>query len=146
MIKKLDYFKLAPKGMKIMFEMEDYLAKETTIEPLLQELIKIRVSQINGCAFCLNYHTSDAIKMGETNQRLFLLNTWDETDLFTQKEKIAVDFAEKITLIADYTMDESSYEQLSVHFTDKEIFDLMLITTQINSWNRINITFNTHLK
>lgn len=146
MIIKLDYFKIAPKGMKIMFEMENYLGKDTTLEPLLQELIKIRVSQINGCAFCLNYHTADSIKMGETSQRIFLLNTWDETNLFTAKEKVAIDFAEKITLIADYSMDESAYDQLKVHFTDKEIVDLMLVITQINSWNRINITFNTHLK
>lgn len=142
LIKKIDCFKVAPKGMNHILKMEDYLKKETTIEPRLQELIKIRASQINGCAYCLNMHTEDALKLGETNQRIFLLNAWQETNAFTHKEKIVLEFVEKTTLIADYHLDEDVYEDLSHYFSDKEIVDLVLYVIQINTWNRINVVFN----
>lgn len=145
MIKKIDYFKLASKGMNLILEMENYFAKDTTLEPLLKELIKIRASQINGCAFCLNMHTRDTLKLGETNQRIFLLNAWEETDLFTPKEKTALELVEKVTLIAEYHLDEYMYEKLNIHFSDKEIVDIVLLINQINTWNRLNIVFNNNL-
>lgn len=144
MIKKIDYFKVAPAGAKLLLDTEKYLTKETTIEPRLKELIKIRASQINGCAYCLNMHTADAVKLGETTQRIFLMSAWQETDLFTPKERIVLEFVEKVTLIADYHLDEDIYEELHKHFTDKDIVDLMLIITQINTWNRMNVVLNNH--
>jgi len=142
MIKKLDTFKLTPKGMKPLLDMEAYLGKETTIEPLIRELIKMRASQINGCAYCLNMHTTDTLKLGETAQRIFLLNAWQETNLFTDKEKAVLEFVEKVTLIADFDLDEEVYENLSQYFSDKEIVDLTLYIATINAWNRLNIVFN----
>lgn len=142
MIKKLDTFKLTPKGMKPLLDMEAYLGKETTIEPLTRELIKMRASQINGCAYCLNMHTTDTLKLGETAQRIFLLNAWQETNLFSDKEKAVLEFVEKVTLIADFDLDEEVYENLSQYFSDKEIVDLTLYIATINAWNRLNIVFN----
>ena len=142
MIKKLDTFKLTPKGMKPLLDMEAYLAKETTIEPLTRELIKMRASQINGCAYCLNMHTKDTLKLGETAQRIFLLNAWQETNLFSDKEKAVLEFVEKVTLIADFDLNEEVYENLSQYFSDKEIVDLTLYIATINAWNRLNIVFN----
>lgn len=142
MLKKIDYFKLAPNGVKHMLGMEKYLKEETTITPKMFELIKIRASQINGCAYCLNMHTNDAIAMGETPQRIFLLNAWEETDLYTPAEKLVLEFVEKVTLISEYEIDKDLYFDLSEHFTDKEIVDLLFIITQINTWNRFGIVLN----
>lgn len=142
MIKKIDYLKVAPAGAKLLLDTEKYLNKETTIESSLKELIKIRASQINGCAHCLDMHTRDALKLGETSQRIFLISTWQETNLFTPKEQIVLEFVEKVTLIADYHLDEDIYEELHKYFTDKDIVDIMFIITQINTWNRMNIVFN----
>jgi len=142
MIKKIDTFKVAPKGMKPLLDMEAYLAKETTIEPLVKELIKIRASQINGCAYCLNMHTTDTLKLGETAQRIFLLNAWQETNLFTDKEKAVLELVEKVTLIADFEVEEDIYDNLKQYFDEKEIVDLVLYIATINAWNRLNIVFN----
>lgn len=144
MIKKLDYMKTAPAGMKALMEMDKYLRSETTLDAPLQELVKLRSSQINGCALCLDYHAKLAIKLGETKERIFLIGTWEETNIFTAREKVALDFTERVTLIPNYHMEEDMYVELSVHFTDKEIFDLMLLIGNINTWNRISILFNTH--
>lgn len=126
--------------------METYLKNDTTLEPILKELIKIRVSQLNGCAYCLNMHTRDTLELGETTQRIFLLNAWGETNLFTPKEKAVLSFVEKVTLISDFHLDEDTYEALSVFFSDKEIVDIVLTTTQINTWNRLNVVFNDFSK
>ena len=118
--------------------MEKYFAT-IEIDPILKELVKIRASQLNGCAFCLNMHTIDALKIGETAQRIFLLNAWTETDLFDEKEKLVLELTEKLTLVADSHIDDDLYNRLAKYFTDKEFADLVLLIAQINVWNRINI-------
>ncbi len=142
---KIDFFALNKEAMHIMLEMEKYLKEKSTLDPILYELIKTRVSQINGCAFCLNMHTKDALKLGESSQRLFLLNAWRDTSLFTDKEKIALELAERVTEISLNEIEESLVEEALEHFTEKEFTDLILAINQINSWNRINITIHSEI-
>lgn len=112
------------------------------LEPILIELIKIRASQINGCAYCLNMHTIDALKLGETNQRIFLLNAWQETDLFTEKEKLVLELTEKLTLVHDNHIDDDFYQRLSKYFSNEDFAYMVAMISQINFWNRISISAN----
>lgn len=139
-MQKEDFFKVAPEAMKNMLALESYFHNHTTIDPKIMELIKIRASQINGCAYCLNMHTKDALKIGETAQRIFLINAWEETSLFTEKEKVVLELTERLTLISDNRIDEELYQEVKKYFSDKEFVDLVLMIAQINTWNRINIS------
>lgn len=139
MFEKKKLFDLAPKAMQNMIKMEDYIHNDTNIEPLMYELIKIRVSQINGCAFCLDMHTKDALKQGETPQRIFLLDAWRETRLFSEKEKLVLELAELVTLIHNSYVSPELYEDLSKYYSEKDVADLLIIINQINAWNRLNI-------
>lgn len=139
MSKKIDYFKIAPKAMKNLLNMENYFHNEITIDPIIKELIKIRASQINGCAYCLNMHTVDALKIGETAQRIFLVSAWWETDLFSEKEKAVLSLTEHVTLISD-GVPEEVVEDVLKFFTEEELVDLVLMISQINTWNRINVS------
>lgn len=145
MAKKLNMFALAPDAMKIMLAMEKYLHSDTTIAPLTLELIKMRVSQINGCAYCLNMHVKDALKLGETEQRVYLLPVWKETNLFTDKERVALELAERVTLISDYEVDSDLHDDVLKFYTEKEFADLLIAIAQINSWNRFNVSLHTDI-
>lgn len=138
MTKKVDYFKVAPKAMKNLINMENYFQENSKINPLIRELIKIRASQINGCAYCLNMHTIDALKIGETTQRIFLISAWWETDLFTKEEKAVLNLTEHVTLVSDGVPKEVTEEVLK-YFKEDELVELVLMISQINTWNRINI-------
>lgn len=126
--------------------MKKVIAVETSLkgklDPILVELIKIRASQINGCAYCLNMHTIDALKLGETNQRIFLLNAWQETELFTEKEKLVLELTEKLTLVHDNHIDDDFYQRLSKHFSHEDFAYMVALISQINFWNRISISAN----
>ena len=137
-MKKLNFFKTVPNGMKNLLNMETYI-KETNFDPILVELVKIRASQINGCAYCLNMHHIDALKIGETNQRIVLLDAWEETDMFSEKEKLVLELTEKLTLIANYHIDDDLCERLGKYFSNEDFANLVLMISQINTWNRINI-------
>lgn len=138
MTKKVDYFKVAPKAMNNLINMENYFQENSKINPLIRELIKIRASQINGCAYCLNMHTIDALKIGETAQRIFLISAWWETDLFTKEEKAVLSLTEHVTLVSDGVPKEVTEEVLK-YFKEDELVELVLMISQINTWNRINI-------
>lgn len=137
-MKKDNFFKTVPNAMKHLLNLEETLGK-SSIKPITKELIKIRASQINGCAYCLNMHTVDALKLGETNQRIFLLNAWRETDLFTDEEKTTLELVERLTLPTSHHIDEKLYDDLSKYYSDEEFAYLVLMISQINTWNRINI-------
>jgi AhpD family alkylhydroperoxidase len=109
----------------------------------LIELIKVRVSQINKCVFCIDYHTNDALKAGETQRRLFLLSAWKESPLFTDSEKSALQLAEEITHISVDGVSDKTYEQLQAHFSTREIADLFICISHINFLNRIGISTKT---
>lgn len=138
MTQRINYYEIAPDAMKIMMEMEKY-TKKSNIDRKVRELIKIRASQINGCAFCINMHTADAKKMGETEQRLYCISAWRECTFYSEDEKVALELTEHITLIPEKRVPDDLYERVREHFGEKEYVDLVVLINQINSWNRISI-------
>lgn len=114
------------------------------LTPVQKELIKIRASQINGCAFCLDMHTKDALKYGETPQRIFLLNAWrDARELYSEEEQVILAIAEEVTLISEKGLSEVTYAKATQFFTEMQIADIIMATITINMWNRIAIS--THM-
>ena len=123
--------------------MEESL-KNSFLTPIQKELIKIRASQINACAFCLNMHTKDALKYGETPQRIFLLNAWrDAKELFTEEEQIILQITEEVTLIGNKGLSEETYQKAKVLFNENQLADIIMASVVINMWNRIAIS--THM-
>ncbi|AVR01164.1 hypothetical protein OBCHQ24_14790 [Oceanobacillus iheyensis] len=138
MSQRVSYYDVAPEGMKIVMDMEKY-TKKSSISRTTRELIKIRVSQINGCAFCIDVHTSDARKMGETEQRIYCLHAWKECNFYTPEERVALELSEHITLIPTKRVPEELYKRVRKQFDEKQYVDLVLIINQINNLNRISI-------
>ena len=132
-----------PHAYKAMYALEGYLAT-TKLSKTLKELIKIRASQINGCAYCIDMHTKDALKYGETNQRIFLLSAWRETDLFTEEEKLILSMTEEITLIHDKGLSSETYKKTEQFFDKNVIAQIIMAIATINAWNRIAVS--THLQ
>ncbi|MCA9879137.1 MAG: carboxymuconolactone decarboxylase family protein [Thermomicrobiales bacterium] len=114
--------------------------QDTGLEPKLLELVKLRASQINGCAFCLDMHTKDARARGETEQRLYLLPAWRETEFYTERERAALAWTEALTLIADDRVPDEVFAEVRPHFTDDELAFLTLAIIAINSFNRLNVS------
>ena len=134
--------KVEPKVYEAILA-SDKIIKTFDIEPKLIELIKIRVSQINGCGYCLNHHNADAIKLGETEQRLFTLSAWNETTFFSETEQAAFKLAEEITLISMQGVTDETYDKAIELFGEQRTAQLILIILTINSWNRIALS--THM-
>jgi len=144
MQKRINISKAEPLAYKAMLGLESYLAK-VEISRALKELIKIRASQINGCAYCLDMHTKDALKNGETHQRIFILSAWKEaTEFFTEEEQAALAMTEEITLIHQNGLSEETYQKASKVFSENQIAQIMMAIITINAWNRIAVS--THLK
>ncbi|WGJ06145.1 carboxymuconolactone decarboxylase family protein [Brucella intermedia] len=135
-------YKLAPKIMQAMVEAEKAVS-EAGLEYSLYELVRIRTSQINGCAYCIHMHTRDARKAGETEERLYLVAAWRESPLFTPRERAALAWTEALTLIAQTRAPDADYEALKAHFTDEEIVKLSMAINMINLWNRVAVGFRT---
>ncbi len=127
---------------RAMFQLERSV-RGSGINPTLLELIKIRASQINGCAFCIDMHTKDARLNGETEQRIYALNAWQETPFFTRQERAVLAFTEAVTLIATARVSDEIYDEVSRYFTPDEIANLLMAIITINGWNRIAIA--THM-
>ena len=134
---RMDISKLAPDAYRHLFALEQTIACK--FDPQLYHLIKLRASQINGCAFCIAMHTDEALRDGETPERLTLLDAWEESSLYSDKERAAFEWVEQVTLIADSGADRDAYERLQPYFSEQEIMYLTLAATMINSWNRIAI-------
>ncbi|MEA5427772.1 MULTISPECIES: carboxymuconolactone decarboxylase family protein [Arcicella] len=128
-----------PAAWKAMYGLETYLAS-TEVSKTHKELIKIRASQINACAFCIDLHTTDAIKNGETTKRIFLLNAWKETDIFSEEEKVVLAIAEEITLIHLGGLSDKTYQKAKTIFSESYIAQLIMVAVTINAWNRIAIS------
>jgi|SRR5690554_5327173 len=139
---RLNYSKLEPAALRAMLELENYVA-DSGLDPSLRELIKIRASQINGCAYCIDMHTKDARAAGETEQRIYALNAWRETPFFTDRERAALEWTEALTLIAEINISDQLYEATREHFTESEIIALNIAVIAINGWNRLAISFGT---
>ncbi len=142
---RIDIQKIEPNAYKAMFVLEDYLQNSQLTKTHL-ELIKIRASQINGCAFCINMHTTDALKQGETAQRIFLLNAWKETELFTEEEKTILAITEEVTLISQTGLSNQTYQQAEKLFDENYIAQIIMAVVTINSWNRIAISTGITVK
>jgi AhpD family alkylhydroperoxidase len=127
-----------PQAYKAMYALEGYL-RSTSLNKTHRELIKIRASQINGCAFCLNMHTRDALKQGETTQRLFLLNAWKESGLFTEEEKVILALTEEITLIHQNGVSPETYQKAAQLLNKNYMAQVIMAIVTINAWNRIAI-------
>jgi AhpD family alkylhydroperoxidase len=112
------------------------------LDPKLRELIKVRVSQINGCGYCINAHTIDALKLGETTQRLFALSAWWETPFFTDEERAVLKLAEQVTLIAEGGVSEEVYQAALIRLGKRKLAQVIFVTLVINSWNRIAISMH----
>lgn len=139
MEQRMDIKQLEPNAYNAMFALENYL-QNTQLSKTHLELIKIRASQINGCAFCINMHTEDALKQGESAQRIFLLNAWKETDLFTEEEKTILAITEEVTLISQNGLSDKTYQQAEKLFDKNYIVQIIMAVVTINSWNRIAIS------
>ena len=137
---RMNYAKAAPGAMQAMDALETYLA-DCSLEPALRELVKLRASQINGCAYCVDMHSLDARAGGETEQRLFALPVWSETPFFSERERAALLWAEQLTLIAQRHVPDDLFALVRPHFTDRELADLTLLIGTINAWNRFAISF-----
>jgi AhpD family alkylhydroperoxidase len=135
---RINIQKVEPAAYQAMFGLEKYLST-STVDPILLELIKMRASQINGCAFCLNMHSADARKIGETEQRLYLLNAWRETTLFTKEEEAVLALTEEITLISNHVSNET-YNKAASFFDEKTLAQIIMAIVTINAWNRIAIS------
>ena len=142
MTARLDYRSLAGEGVAKIGQIEQYLAT-STIERSLRELVKLRASQINGCAFCIDMHTKDARANGETEQRLYGLTAWRETPFYSERERAALAWTEALTLISTNDVPDEVYEATREWFDEREIVDLTLAIIAINSWNRLAISFRT---
>lgn len=141
MEKRIQIDEIEPEAYKGMYIMENYLA-DCGLSKSHKELIKIRASQINGCAFCIQMHTQDAIKNGETQERIFLLNAWKETDLFSNEERVILTMTEEITLITQKGLSSETYEKATEIFDQNYIAKIIVAITTINMWNRLLISTN----
>ncbi len=142
MEQRLDYVKAAPGAFQAMRGLEVYLHR-CGLEDNLIHLIKMRASQINGCAYCLDMHSKDLRAAGETEQRIYLLDAWRETTFYTDRERAALEWTEALTLISENHVPDEIYERVRPHFTDEELVNLTLAVATINAWNRFAITFRT---
>jgi len=138
--KRLDYSKAAPGSVQAMYKLQKFV-EESGLEPLLLELVKTRVSQINGCAFCIDMHTKDARALGESEQRLYALNAWRETPFYTARERAALQWAEAVTLISESHASDEEFAAARAEFTEEELVKLTMAVITINGWNRLAIAF-----
>ncbi len=140
MEKRININNVAPQAYKAMFALEGYLAK-SEISRTLKELIKIRASQINGCAFCIDMHTKDALKNGETNQRIFLLSAWREAiSFFTEEEQTVLAMTEEITHIHRAGLSNETYGKAVNIFNENQVAEIIMAIVTINAWNRIAVS------
>ncbi len=144
MSKRINISEVSPEAYAPMLALEKYIAN-SGLDIQLYELIKTRASQINGCAYCLNMHTRDAMKYGETAQRLFLLDAWRETDLYTEKERAVLALTEEITLIEGTHVSDEAYNAVAKHCDEKELAAIIMAIVVINAWNRIAIATEKEL-
>lgn len=139
---RLNYYNTVPEATNAVLNLENYV-KECGIDPQLLHLIKLRASQINGCAFCIDMHTKEAKKDGETEQRLYLLSAWRESPLYTEKERAVMAWTEAITKLPEHLVSDELYENLKQHYTEEDIVKITLAINMINFWNRFSVGFRS---
>jgi AhpD family alkylhydroperoxidase len=139
---RINYFQAAPDAVKTLTALEAQI-QGGGLEQSLIELVRTRASQINGCAFCINMHTQDARKHGETEQRLYLLNAWRESPVYTDRERAALAWTEAVTLISQTHAPDDVYNEVRAQFSEAETVNLTMLIATINAWNRLSISFRS---
>ena len=137
---RMNFQQAAPDTVKALMALETQV-QASGLEQSLIELVKTRASQINGCAFCINMHTQDARKHGETEQRLYLLDAWRETPVYSDRERAALAWTEAVTLISETHAPDDAYDEVRKHFSEAETVNLTMLIGAINAWNRLAIAF-----
>jgi AhpD family alkylhydroperoxidase len=140
MTQRLDFYSANPNAIKALLGLEKRIS-ESGLEKSLVELIRLRASQINGCAYCIDLHTADARKGGEEDRRLATLSVWRETPFFTDRERAALAWTEAVTLVSQDHVPDEAWTAVRPHFDDAELVDLTLLVSTINTWNRFAISF-----
>jgi AhpD family alkylhydroperoxidase len=140
MEQRLNFYKANPAAIKALMGVEERIGK-SALEKSLTELVRLRASQINGCAYCVDMHTSDARKGGETDRRLATVVVWRETPFFTDRERAALEWTEALTLVSQEHVPDAVWNAVRPHFSDEELVDLTLLVSAINAWNRFAISF-----
>ncbi|MCX7523004.1 carboxymuconolactone decarboxylase family protein [Microbacterium sp. STN6] len=142
---RLDMNALEPEGYQAVLGMEKFV-RSSSLEPSLRELVKIRASQLNGCAFCLDMHSRDAVAGGETPRRIYVLSAWREApDLFTERERAAMELTERVTLIGEDGVPEDVWQRVRAQFDEHETAQLIFAIAQINVWNRLAVATHQSL-
>lgn len=142
MASRVDYSKTSPDGIAAMRGLESYV-RQCGLDPVLLELVRLRASQMNGCAYCVDMHTKDARAAGETEQRLYAVSVWEEAPFFTERERAALAWTEAVTRVGDSRVPDALYEAARRHFSEKELVDPTLAIVAINGWNRLAVSFRT---
>jgi len=137
---RIDYRKFAPEALKAMLGLETYLTTQSSLDHGLLHLLKLRASQVNGCAFCIDMHWKDVRALGGTEQRLYGLDAWRESPYYTDRERAALAWTEAVTLISSTRVPDDVFAEVQKQFSEKEIVDLTYAVAAINSWNRIAIS------
>jgi AhpD family alkylhydroperoxidase len=140
---RLNFYQASPEGIDAMRGLEHYINQSSGLEPSLRELVKIRASQINGCAYCIDMHTKDARAAGETEQRVYALNAWRETPFYTERERAALEWTEAVTLIGEGHVPDEMFFRVRQNFSEGELVNLTLAIVAINGWNRLAIAFRS---
>jgi len=138
MEQRLDFYKANPQAIKAMLALEERIGK-SSIEKSLAELVRLRASQINGCAFCVDMHTTDARKGGETERRLATVVTWRETPFFTERERAALEWTEAVTLVSETHVPDAIWDEAARHYSEEELAVLLLSIATTNVFNRLNV-------
>ena len=141
MTKRINVYSLEPNAYKALKGVEDY-TRAAQLPASLRELIKIRASQINGCAYCIDMHTQDAIKLGETPRRIFALSAWKESPLFSEEERAVLQLTEEVTMISNHGVSDSTYDTVLKFYSENQLAQILMQIVVINSWNRIAVSTN----
>ena len=144
MTQRLDFYKASPDAMKAMIALEGAITK-LGLEPALLDLVKLRASQINGCAYCVDLHSSDLRKKGETERRLYAVPVWRETPFFSPRERAALTWTEALTLLPQTHAPDADFAAMREQFSERELVDLTLAIGTINTWNRLSVGFRKTL-
>ena len=137
---RIDYARVAPEAIRAQYGLERYV-RASGLDPTIGELVKLRASYLNGCAYCVDMHTKDARAAGETEQRLYAVPVWRETPFFTPRERAALAWTETVTALAQTGVPDEAYEEMRRHFTEDEAVALTMAVVAINGWNRVAVSF-----
>jgi AhpD family alkylhydroperoxidase len=137
---RIDFYRTSPKSIQAMMALQSYV-NGSGLEHSLQALVKLRASQINHCAYCIDMHTKDARAAGETEQRLYLLDAWREAPFYSARERAALEWTEALTLLTDDFVPDEVYESVRQHFSEEELVKLSMAIVAINGWNRLTVAF-----